>query len=310
MDLRTATAAIALAAPFVGALALAPATAHAQDRGALPKLLTLPASTRAMALGGAYQPTARHSDGIFYNPALVNGSTGMGVDVQQWGRESSAAAASAALPWFGGSVAVGLQTLQLGIVGATVPDGEDHLFDAGGTAVSERLVTAGYARKLFGVDWGVAGKLAEERVGAARSTVAMVDVGAARSLGPVVVGVSAMDLGSRPFDGEDGLAAPRVVVGAGAYGQPVGILDVGYAAALTWTEDRTSVGGGVELGYWPITGRTFVARVGAQSVSDGSDASPFTFGFAFWGDDLRLEWAYQDFGGGASGTHRFGVAWH
>ncbi|MHB1195063.1 MAG: PorV/PorQ family protein [Longimicrobiales bacterium] len=304
MDLRTATAAFALA---VVAL---PASASAQDRGGLPKLLTLPASTRAMALGGAYQPTARHSDGIFYNPALVNGSTGMGVDVQQWGRESSAATASAALPWFGGSVAVGLQTLQLGVGGAAIPDGEDHLFDTGGTAVSERIVIAGYARKLFGVDWGVAGKLAEERVGAARGTATMVDVGAARGLGPVVVGVSAMDLGNRPFDGDDGFATPRVVLGAGAYGQPVGIFDVGYAAAVTYTEDRTSVGGGVELGYWPITGRTFVARLGAQSVPSESDASPFTFGFAFWGDDLRLEWAWQDFGGGASGTHRFGVAWH
>ncbi len=302
MDLRTAALALAVV--------VLPASASAQSRGTLPKLLTLPASTRAMALGGAYQPTARHSDGVFYNPALVNGSTGMGVDVQQWGRESSAAAASAALPWFGGSVAVGLQVLQLGIDGTVVPDGEDHLLDAGGTAVSERLVAAAYARKLFGVDWGVAGKLAEERVGAARSTVAMVDVGAARGLGPVVVGVSALDLGGRPFDGRDGLAAPRVVAGAGAYGQPVGIFDVGYAAALTWTEDRTSVGGGVELGYWPITGRTFVARFGTQSVPSGSDASPFTFGFAFWGDDLRLEWAYQDFGGGVSGTHRFGVAWH
>jgi hypothetical protein len=310
MRLRNTTAAAALAAVFLATLALPPATARAQSRGTLPKVLALPASTRAMALGGAYQPTARHSDGIFYNPALLNGSTGMGVDVQQWGRASAAAAASAALPWFGGSVAVALQTLQLGIGGAAVPDHEDHLFDTGGTAVSERLVTAGYARKLFGVDWGVAGKLAEERIGGARSTVAMVDLGAARGLGPVVVSISAMDLGNRPFDGKDGLAAPRVLLGAGAYGQPVGILDVGYAATLTWTEDRTAVGGGVELGYWPITGRTFVARFGAQSVRSGSDASPFTFGFAFWGDDLRLEWAWQDFGGGRSGTHRFGVAWH
>ncbi len=308
MQLRNATTASALAAVLLATLGPAPARAGAQSLGALPKLLTLPASTRAMALGGAYQPTARHSDGIFYNPALVNGSTGMGVDVQRWGRESSAAAASAALPWFGGSVAVGLQTLQLGVGGGAVPDGEDHLFDGGGTAVAEHLVTAGYARKLFGVDWGVAGKLAWDRVGAATSTVTMVDVGAAKGLGPVVVGVSALDLGSRPFD--DGSLSPRVILNAGAYGQPVGIFDLGFAAAVTWTEDRTSVGGGVELGYWPINGRTFVARFGAQSVPDGGDASPFTFGFAFWGDDLRLEWAWQDFGGGASGTHRFGVAWH
>jgi hypothetical protein len=302
MHLRHA-AAIALAT-------LLPTAAAAQNRGELPKLLTLPGSTRAMALGGAYQPTARHSDGIFYNPALVNGSTGMGVDVQQWGPESSAAAASAALAWFGGGVAVGLQTIQFGIDGAVVPDNQDYLFTRDHTAVSERLVAAAYARKLYGVEWGIAGKLVEERVAEARSTVAMADVGAARGIGPVMVGLSVLDLGNKPFDADGLNVSPRVVLGAGAYGQPVGIFDVGFAAALTHTKDRTSVGGGVELGYWPISGRTFVARLGAQSVPSGSDASPFTFGFAFWGDDLRLEWAYQDFGGGASGTHRFGIAWH
>lgn len=304
MPMRTATIALALAA------ALLTGTASAQNRGELPKLLTLPASTRAMALGAAYQPTARHSDGIFYNPALLNGSTGMGLDVQQWGRESSAAAVSAALPWFGGGVAVGAQMLQLGIAGAVVPDNQDHLFDRDATAVSERSVVAGYGRTLFGVEWGVAGKLVEERVAEARSTVAMVDVGAAKGVGPVMVGLSVMDLGNKPFDADGISVSPRVILNAGAYGRPVGLFDLGYTAAVTYTEDRTSVGGGVELGYWPINGRTFVARFGAQSVPSGSDASPLTFGFAFWGDDLRLEWAYQDFGGGVSGTHRFGVAWH
>lgn len=304
MQARNAISALVLAA------ALLPEPAGAQNRGVLPKLFTLPASTRAMALGGAYQPTARHSDGIFHNPALLNGSTGMGLDVQQWGRESSAAAVSAALPWFGGGVAVGAQTLQLGIDGAIVPDHQDHLFDRSDDAVSERLVAAGYGRSLFGVEWGIAGKLVEERVAEARSTVVMLDVGAAKGIGPVMVGLSVADLGNKPFDADGISVSPRVILNAGAYGQPVGIFDLGYAAAVTYTEELTSVGGGVELGYWPINGRTFVARFGAQSVPDGSDASPFTFGFAFWGDDLRLEWAYQDFGGGLTGTHRFGLAWH
>lgn len=292
----------------VALAALLPAATTAQSRGTLPKALALPASTRAMALGGAYPMGARHSDGLFYNPALLDGSTGIGVDVQQWGRSSSSSTASAAVAWLGGGVGVGLQALQLGVVGASVPEGDDHLFSPGATAVSERIASVGYARKLFGVEWGVAGKLAEERIGAARSTVALADVGAARGLGPLVVGLSVMDLGDRPF-GDEGVS-PRVVLGAGGYGRPVGPLDLGLAAAVSHTQGRTSVGGGVELGYWPISGRTFVARLGAQSVRSGSDASPFTFGFAFWGDDLRFEWAYQDFGGGRSGTHRFGIAWH
>lgn len=303
MPLRTA-AALALAA------ALLPAAGAAQGRGDLPKLSVIPASTRAMALGGAYQPTARHSDALFYNPALLAGATGMGVDLQRWGSAASATSASAALAWFGGSVAVGLQTLQAGVDGAVVPDHQDHLFAEGGTGVSERIVSAAYARRFLGVDWGVAGKLVEARVGAPRSTSALLDVGAARGIGPVVVGASVLDLGERPFRGGGDGFSPRLALGAGAYGQPVGPFDLGLAASVTHADAFTAVGGGVELGYWPVTGRTFLARVGAQRVPASSDASALTFGLAFWGDDLRLEWAYQGFGGGTPGTHRFGLAWH
>jgi hypothetical protein len=64
------------------------------------------------------------------------------------------------------------------------------------------------------------------------------------------------------------------------------------------------------VGYWPVRGRTFVGRLGAQVVPEGSDASPFTFGFAFWGDDLVVEWAFQPFDGAPeSGTHRFSIGW-
>ena len=314
MRLRAALAAAALLA------VLAPTSAETQVRGGLPKVLTLPASTRAMALGNAYQPTARHADGLFYNPALLNGSTGFGLDVQQWSRASSSASAAAAGPWFGGGVAVGLQSLQLGLPSTSVPDGQDHLFASGPVAVSERVATVGYARELFSVELGAAAKLAEVRLGGARSTVALMDLGAARGVGPVMVGLAVKDLGDRPFDAEDDGEAesekeeesdsPRIVLGAGAYGKPVGIFDVGFSAAVSRGDDRTSFGGGVEVGYWPVTGRTFLVRVGAQSIANGSEASPLTFGFAFWGDDLRLEWAYQDFGASGSGTHRFGVSWH
>ena len=308
MSLRTTTHAAALLALLV------PAAARSQVEGALPKVFTLPASTRAMALGNAYQPTARHSDGLFYNPALLVGSTGFGLDVQQWSGTSSASSVSSVVAWFGGVAGVGLQVLHFGVPSPSVPDGQDHLFSTGAVSVSERVATLGYAHELFGFDLGVAGKLAEVRVGGARSRVVLADVGVARGVGPIVLGLAGRDLGDRPFapeeDDPDGGDAdlPRVVLEAGAYGQPVGVFDVGFSAALSRSEARTTLGGGLEVGYWPVTGRTFLARVGMQSVPDGSDASPFTFGLAFWGDDLRLEWAYQAIG--SSGTHRLGVSWH
>ena len=100
-----------------------------------------------------------------------------------------------------------------------------------------------------------------------------------------------------------------MVLGAGAYGRQLGPLDVGLAGHLSYASEETVYGGGLELGYWPISGRTFVARIGVQNAPEGSAADPFTFGFAFWGDDLVLEWAYQGFGDLDVGTHRFGVRW-
>ena len=72
----------------------------------------------------------------------------------------------------------------------------------------------------------------------------------------------------------------------------------------------TTLGGGVELGYYPIQGRTFVARLGFQDVPEDSEAAPVTMGFAFWADDLTIEWAFRPVSDAdEGGTHRFGVRW-
>ncbi|HKJ02970.1 MAG TPA: hypothetical protein VJ997_10960, partial [Longimicrobiales bacterium] len=248
-------------------------------------------------------------------------ASGFGLDVQRWTAESTSATASAAMAWFGGGVGIGLQTLQYSAQSVAVPGGPDGLFAAGPVPVSERVATLGYARTVMGFEVGVAGKLVDQRVSTARNTISLVDVGLAHDLGPFTVGLTARDLGPQAFDSDaDGDAegadedetdarAARFVLGAGAYGKEVGIFDVGVAAQVSYSSDETLVGGGLEVGYWPIVGRTFVARIGAQTVPDGSEASPFTFGFAYWGDDLVLEWAYQDFGALGEGTHRFGVRW-
>jgi hypothetical protein len=314
MKLRTA-------APLLLATLLAPAALGAQVQGNLPKVLTLPASTRAMALGNAYVLTERHADVLFYHPALLSRASGFGLDVQRWSAQATSTTASAAMAWYGGGVGIGLQTLQYSAPSIAVPAGQDDLFAAGAVPVSERVATLGYARILKGFELGVAGKLVDQRVSSARNTLTLVDVGVAHGLGPIMVGLTAKDLGPQAFDsdeadGDEGDAEDdtdarpaRFVLGAGAYGQEVGIFDLGVAAQASYSSDETLVGGGLEIGYWPISGRTFVARVGVQNGPDGSEASPVTFGFSYWGDDLVLEWAFQDFGDAGKGTHRFGVRW-
>jgi len=285
-------------------LSMSPLSAAGQA-GGLPKVLSLPASTRAMALGDAYMMNAGHSDVLFYHPALVTEASGFGLDLQRWGGKSTAATASAAMQWLGGGIAIGLQTLQHGLPpGVSVPPAQDHLFQAGSVQASERVATVAYGRELFGVSFGVAGKLAEERIGSERDDVALVDLSAATEVGPLVVGLTLRDWGEEPSVGTGAANPTRLVLGAGAYGQQLGPLDLGLSGSLSHSDEQTTASAGLEVGYWPISGRTFVGRVGLQGVSEG-EGSPFSFGLAFWGDNLTLEWAYRNYG--EAGTHRFGV---
>lgn len=302
-----------LALCFVTVAATA-GSASAQVAGVLPSSTYLPASTRAMGLGDSYAMDGGHADAVFYHPALLTGASGFGLDVQRWGPAASAAAASAAVQWLGGGVGIGLQTLQYGASGsgaAALLAGQDPLFQPGAEPVSERIATVAYARDvgLLDLDVGVAVSLVDERAGPESHAVALFDVGVASEVGPVTLGLTAHDIGDKPL--LDGGAEPsRIELGAGGYGQQAGPLDLGLAAHVALDDEEVTFGGGVEVGYWPISGRTFVARVGFQHVPDGSDAAPFTTGFAFWGDDITVEWAFRPVSDAdEGGTHRFGVRW-
>jgi hypothetical protein len=298
--------------PFF-ALLLTPLAAAAQAEGRLPLVLELPASTRAMALGDAYMMGSGHADALFYHPALVGAASGFGLDVERWSGEATSATVSAAMPWFGGGVAVGLQTLQYGgTSGGTtlLPSGQDVLFDVGTATTSERVASVAYGRGLFGIQIGAAAKLVEQRVANERDATAAIDVGVATTVGRLTVGLTGANLG--PDLKLPSGAAPlptRITLGVGAYGRQVGPLDLGLSGALTRRDDgELLAGAGIEVGYWPINGRTFVARIGVERVPEG-EASPLTLGFAFWGDDLVLEWAYRDFGTLGEATHRLGIRW-
>jgi hypothetical protein len=296
-------------------LCLLPAALDAQPAGALPAATFLPGSTRAMALGDAYMMDAGHADALFYHPALLTEASGFGLDLQRWGPEGTAAAASGAMEWLGGGIGIGLRTLQYSAPGpgaAAAPGGQDHLFERGAEPSSELIATIGYAREtFFEIDLGVGVDFADVRVGGSHESGVLVDVGVSREVGPVVVGLTAHDIGSKPIS-DHGSAPSRVALGAGGYGHELGIFDLGYAATVGYDEADETVtwGGGVEVGYWPVQGRTFVARVGVHDVPDGSDRSPLTTGFAFWGDDITIEWAWHPFADASDGgTHRFGVRW-
>ena len=283
----------------------------AQSRDYGPITLELPASTSAMAMGGAFQLTGGRSDAIFYNPALLAIATGAGLDFQTFDSKSSALAVSAAVEWWRGVVGVGLQTLSYSTDARNAREvlGEISLLSRGTLGAAELVATAGYALEMAGVEWGIGVKAVEQRLGGAQDLAVGADVGASLQVGEIRLGLAAQNLGSElELGGASVDLARRVTLGASAQRWEVGPLDLGASAALSREADGTLVPAlGAEVAWWPVVGRTFMGWVGVRRSEDGL-ADEVTFGAGFHGDALALEYAYQGFElHGAA--HRFGISW-
>ena len=285
---------------------------RAQTPGHEPAVVEVPSSTRAMALGHAYQVDAPDADAIFYNPALLGAAAGsVMAGVHFLGDRALGFTLSTARDWFDGSVGVGLQFLEYGSPGAGLrAGGLDPVVAEGPESAAEAAATLGLSRTLFGFRVGVAGKVVAQRFPDYRQTSGALDVGIARGVGPFRAAVAVRDIGPDRRVARDREAPQplRTILSLGGYGQQVGPLDVGFATALTVRNDEEVLfGGGLEVAYWPVIGRTFIVRVGGRTVPEG-DALPLTFGAAYHGDELVLSWAYQDMDD-LDDVHRISVGW-
>lgn len=294
---------------LLGVACLHPTAApvRAQTPGREPAVAELHPGARTLGLGMAPQLDGGTPDLAVTHPALVTRAGGVSAGHTWFGGSAAAFYLAAAGDGMGGGFAVSLSTLEYRTE-APAPGSrglglDDFVSDApAGSAVFESAATVTYGRSLFGIDVGASGRFYTQRYGDARSTGYAFDVGVARGVGPVRLALSGRNVGS------DELLPTEVVLGAGAYGRPVGPLDLGFAAQLVRRDDGEVIaGGGMEFGYWPIRGRTFVGRVGFRNVPDG-EASPVTLGGSFWADSLVLDYAYQPMGG-LDGIHRIGLGW-
>lgn len=296
-----------------GAALLLAGAARAQTPEREPAGVELALGARALGMGLAPQLGSDDPDLAFVHPALATGLSGFHLGTSLFRNGGTGYSLSAATSdWFGGGVAASIQTLEYLSPGpGRRPGGLDPLFDGDGSGqgVSETAATLTYARDLFGIDVGLSGRVATQRFDASSVTTAMVDFGAALPVGPLTAALSVRNLGREPELGGEALRLPtEVVLGVGGYGRQVGPLDLGVAAQVARRDDGEFLyGGGLEIGYWPIRGRTFVGRVGFRNVPEG-EASPVTFGGSFWGDDLVLEYAFQPVSG-EDGLHRITVGW-
>ena len=314
MPLRSGRSAAAVlgAVTLLAAWAATPADGRAQSAEHGPLVLEMPASARGLALGGAFYTVGDDSDAVFHNPALIGGNGVIGGAMQRFGSASLLSTVSGAADWSSASVAIGVQTLGYG-----VPDGgagvlshdAQSLFTSGNTASSEVAVSVGYAREVRGVRAGITGKLVDQRLGGHHDATGAVDLGVAVGAGPARLGLAVQNLGPGLTLGEVEVPLPVRVTAAGSTPAiPVGPLDLGWSAAVSREADGAVVpGAGMEVAYWPVRGRTFTARVGVRRSPDGF-GHPVTFGGAFNGDRLAIDYAWQRYDGGEA-AHRFGLSW-
>lgn len=282
--------------------------AQAAERG--PAVLGIGAGARAEGLGGAFQPGASDPNAAFVNPALAALANGFALGWQRFDTEATALTLATAGDWYGGGVFGAIEVLDWnGAAPGQYAGGIDPLLGEGGPGASEVAVSVGYGRSLFGLRAGIGAKYVTQRIGTTNAATLAVDLGLAQRLGPGWLHLAVRNVGGPTDWGQVEVDLPtEVALGWGAYGRPLGPLDVGGAVDVTRRADgEWLAGGGVEFGYWPVRGRTFVGRVGFRSIPEG-EASPVSLGGSFWGDALVLDYAFHPVDG-TDGVHRVTVGW-
>ena len=275
-----------------------------------PVVLELAAGARSVALGGAFWTSGAEAGAIFHHPSLMSGS-GFGTSWQRFHDPESIGdgvdflTMSGSAEWLGGVAGVGLAFLQYNTSREALwawPRDASNLGGHGRTAASAYVATGGFAREVGGFALGAAVKAVGLRVGTTRGVAAALDLGASREVGPAVVALTVQNLGPDLAMGPAAPrvpVAPRVTLGAGAGRTPVGPLDVGGTVRVVRTgAGEVLAGGGVEVAWWPLVRRVFIARVGLLRVPGDMFGSSyeFTFGGGFAGDRIRLDYAYQRHG--------------
>ena len=306
-----------------------------------PPILELLASTRALALGGAFW-IGSGAHAVFHHPALISGQ---GLDLslggsyrgngdsdsgehgrQGYGGDDDSHRArhdaihmvlGASVAWLGGTVAAGLAVFDYGAGGEREMSERERTRSEGDRAgavgrswrgATEFVGTVGYAREVFGFDVGAAAKVVGQSVAGARARTVALDFGVARGIGPVSAALSVQNLGRDLKLGGGHTPLPkRVMLGVGTGGRrPVGPLDIGGAVQVAREGGGEIVpGGGVEVAYWPIVRRVFIVRVGAGRVVEG-DGLPVTFGAGFEGDRIRVDYSYSEHDP-MLGAHQIGI---
>lgn len=242
----------------------------------------IPTTVRGVSMGGAVVLAGRAPSLSITNPAASGSASGVDAGWRRTQRDGTYAWSSLE----GRGVTLSLR------------------HHAGPAAPTDLGFVVATSRELYGFDVGVNLTYLERSGRRNGGEVIQLGIGVLRRFGPVDLGASV--LGLTPKSVDEIPNDPTWLLNASTRSAEVGPFDVLFAGRLQGVDGDLQGGSGVEVAYWPVTGRTF-------RILAGHGNNPFTGEAAFsWGasvtlDGLTLEWGAID--SGRAVQHAFGLRW-
>jgi hypothetical protein len=293
-------------------------SAQSENKATGPLILHLPASTRALGLGGAYQLTSADPDVLFVNPVLLQNARGISVSMQRYGSASTLTTVTTSTDL---NLGFGLQVLEYAPARAILPDdigSPSALPERGSVSSGEVVGMVGYMRVIKRIRLGAAAKWAQHWGAGQSAGVAAFDVGSGiNPLNWLMVTLAVQNIGGSFELGSADYDLPmRAVLNAATRPKVIGPLDVTLATRFSAPRHGDpSFGAGMEASYWPFPGLTFFGRVGVRAGTESAgnfivtspniEQSHFTAGAGVSSNRLSLDYAWEPFRE-ASDAHRIG----
>jgi hypothetical protein len=287
-------------------------------------LLEVPATARAMALGGAYTAVVGDAGSVFVNPAGLAPIKHLAVSVsyERYLLDSYLASAAFAARVSKFTLGFGIHVLDFGSDSAVVPDpafGGDRGSTTGATIGAYHAVAVGsltYRRGMLSA--GVSVKALREHMGyAADSSANLSAVGMDFGIAATFFDIAALtyvvqNVGS---DVRGGTFARAPLPRTRRLGFTLNIVDPQGTTRLLAISEWVSPPGAND--YWILGleggvvsgGVGLLGRVGLATGRRETDLKTPTYGGGLVFHNLRLDYAYQGLDALGDGLHRFTVGW-
>jgi hypothetical protein len=253
-------------------------------------------TVRSGAMGGAIG--LDRPGEVFINPAVAGRASGGEASIRMDEPRQTGAFLSVARD----GVALGIQTF----LGVENRAGRSEGYRTQSQMYAELQASGALSRRLLGFDVGVQVSLVERARDGDHARAASFGAGVMRDLGRLRLGASVTDLGSDVTAGDASITNdPAYRAQLALETLPVGPLDLAAGAHVGHGPEGWMGGAGVELAYWPVSGRTFRLLAGVRDRPGSSDAV-LSVGGSISLDGLTIEYASSD---PSNPSHRIGLSW-